>query len=126
MQNGDAEQFAAFVNDHPHWSIYRVEWQLFDEDEKLAGTPDAVFVDTLTNGYVLVDWKRVRDIVGYNKMAIYSLQLNLYAEMLRRKYDVDVGDQMYLIVIHPELPAYRKIQVKRDLDITSEYDSVKE
>lgn len=43
----------------PTWEPFRTEWSIYDEESLMCGQLDALFVDTKTGEYHLVDWKRV-------------------------------------------------------------------
>jgi len=91
---------------------YRTEWCIYDYENKIAGSVDAVF-KTNNNKYIILDWKCSKKI---NKIAFkndhcsllpdipntnfwhYSLQLNLYKYILD-KYYLYIS-AMYLIVFH--------------------------
>jgi len=115
-------QFDDFVRSHPHLQPYRVEWMIFDEDVRLAGSIDFVALNpdgTLT----IYDWKRCKEIKKTNSFgdfAItdcishlpdtnywhYALQLNTYKTILERKYDKKVT-AMFLVGLHPNFPSYQ-------------------
>ena len=76
---------------------------------------------------VIYDWKRCREITktnAGNKFAThpaiehlpdtnfwhYALQLNIYKYILQNKYGKTVTD-LYLIVLHPEAPSYKRIKL---------------
>ena len=97
-------QFMEFVNDHPDWEPYRTEWVVYDEDLKIAGSIDMVYINRKTGKLYIVDWKRVTDLhsafkkctaphmehVPDSKIAKYSFQVNVYKAILERKYNVKV------------------------------------
>jgi hypothetical protein len=79
------------------------------------------------NPLVIYDWKRCREIIktnAGNKFAThqaiehlpdtnfwhYALQLNIYKYILQNKYGKTVTD-LYLIVLHPEAPSYKRIKL---------------
>jgi hypothetical protein len=84
---------------------YRTEWKIYDEDNKLMGTPDLVSVDVNETtsdclAFVITDWKTVR-LVTWNGPSIrdgplagmsdcnadkFNIQMNIYGDILRRKY----------------------------------------
>ena len=95
----------------------RLEWTLFDEEYKVAGTLDALF-QSPKGPYFLMDWKRKRKMsrkayrdgdnghgvlrhVPNCDFARAALQLNTYRYMLRRHYDIQVK-AMGLVQVHPE------------------------
>ena len=118
---------------------YRTEWTVFHEEARIAGSIDMVFEDasaatdnTTRDGgaeppLVIYDWKRCREITktnAANKFAThqaiehlpdtnywhYALQLNIYKYILQAKYGKTVTD-LYLIVLHPEAPSYKRIKL---------------
>lgn len=122
----EKDYFNNFVSEHQHLVPYRTEWKIFDEDKRITGTIDMVFINddgTLS----IYDWKRCKSIDhlnNFNKFSIcekipdipdtnywhYSLQLNLYKYILEQKYGFIVKD-MYLVQIHPNQDNYKKILV---------------
>jgi hypothetical protein len=123
-------QFMTFNNkkkDVEGWDIFRTEWRIFDEELKVAGTLDAIFMDK-DGKYHLVDWKRVKDIKkrAYNKgerataqglthllncnYNQYALQLNTYKYILERRYGIKIETQR-LVQFHPTLKEYKEFIV---------------
>ena len=120
------EYFQNFINDNTHLVPFRSEWLIYDEDLKLSGSVDMLFINedgTLS----IYDWKRCKSLekfVSYNQFALepisnipdtnfwhYSIQLNTYKLIIERKYGYKVKD-MYLICIHPDLDTnYQKHEV---------------
>lgn len=101
-------------------TAYRTEWEIFADDEALAGSIDCV--GTLPNGeIVIVDWKRCKhldnDVVSnFGKHmsaplghlhdcsgAKYTLQLSIYAWILEKYYNLKVGG-LVLCSLHPAHP----------------------
>ena len=125
----DFLQFLDFHNDHEDMEMYRTEWVIFGEEEKLAGSVDAIFMNK--DGTVSIyDWKRSKEISFKSfdgKMgkapfehledcnySHYCLQLNLYRVLLEKYYNLIVKD-MCLLVFHPlnKDGKYMKIPVPR-------------
>ena len=124
---GEMQTFVRFVKEvlEPRqWRLYRAEWTIYDEIVMVAGQIDAMFVDG-EGKFHMVDWKRVRhDLLPHsgqefhryglcfcehlldNHFNHYALQQNLYAAILRRRYDMHVSS-MALVQIHPELTGYQ-------------------
>lgn len=111
--------FLNFLNDY-NFTPYRTEWKIWNEDRKIAGSID--FVCKMKNDeYVLCDWKRVADLDKDNswnkfteykniiledtKYNHYTLQLNLYAYILREKYNINIT-KLLLVVLHPDNENY--------------------
>lgn len=111
------DMFVDFLADHPDWTPIGTEVRV--HNDKVAGTIDAVF--KTPEGIVLVDWKRCKSLdfsghgqglghmkhvedCNFNK---YSLQLSLYKQLIKEEV---VG--CYIVVIHPNLDKYYKIQAQ--------------
>ena len=126
--------FKAFVADHPHLRCYRVEWMIFDEDVKIAGSID--FVSENEDGSLTIyDWKRCKEIKKTNSFGDfaltecishlpdtnywhYVLQLNTYKAILERKYEKKIKE-MFLVGLHPNLSTYQLYKVpvlKQEMD----------
>jgi hypothetical protein len=119
---GVSPHFGAFIDAHPHLKPYRVEWMIFDEEVRLAGSID--FVNENPDGTLTIyDWKRCKEIKKTNRFGTfaltecishlpdtnywhYALQLNTYKTILERKYGKTVK-QMMLVALHPNLPSYQ-------------------
>lgn len=105
-----------------HVQVYRTEWEVYGEEEDLAGSID--FVGQYTEGPLkgqlfLGDWKRSRDLrkKGRHVMgkmmsgsmspmsdcakAHYTLQLNCYAFLIEKYYEKKVG-RMEVICVHED------------------------
>lgn len=105
---------------------FRTEWRIYDADARMAGTLD--FVCACPDGtYEIYDWKRSSKIDplernpwanGLNGLehmtdtsySHYCLQQNLYRYMLEKNYGLKVS-RMNLVVLHPDLPAYRVVPI---------------
>lgn len=116
--------FLKFLQEYPELQAYRTEWTIFDEQYKIAGSIDMVFLNTATGKYEIYDWKRVKEIsmsaYDGNDVGLvpplydmpntnywhYALQLNIYQYILNRKYGLDI-DNRCLIVMHPD-NAYKR------------------
>jgi hypothetical protein len=140
VEPGDValEQFlewdVSFLSER-EWSPFRVEWKVFDEESRIAGTIDAVFTNN-KGEYVLVDWKRCNSIDMNNrfqkssnpalnhlpdcKFVKYSLQLNLYKYILQKNYGLTVAG-MYIVNMHPEQSTFKTLEA---LDLTREIDII--
>jgi ATP-dependent exoDNAse (exonuclease V) beta subunit len=111
------EYFLRFVKENPKLKPYRTEWMIYDEDIKLSGSIDMVY-ENEDGTLKIYDWKRSKDIVknnNFDKYALtecinhlpdtnywhYCLQLNIYKEILERKYNKKVTD-LYLVKLHPD------------------------
>lgn len=117
--------FKAFERNTP-FVPFRTEWRVYDAEARMAGTLD--FVCACPDGtYEIYDWKRSNKIDpternpwadGINGLehltdtsySHYCLQQNLYRYMLEKNYGLKVS-RMNLVVLHPELPAYKVVPV---------------
>lgn len=111
------DHFLHFVSNYPDLKPYRTEWMIYDEECKIAGSIDMIYINqdgTLS----IYDWKRCLTIdktSGWNKYAIeecinhlpdtnfwhYSLQLNIYKNILEKNYGVEIS-QLFLVKLHPD------------------------
>lgn len=118
--------FLDFVQSTPLLCPYRTEWMIYDEELKLAGSIDMVYINT-DGTLTIYDWKRCKEINSqntWNKFATdpriqhlpdtnywhYALQLNTYRYILERNYGVKVVD-LVLIRLHPDATQYEFIRV---------------
>lgn len=114
----ETEEFHRFIlNEGAMLDIVGVEIRIFDKVLNLAGSIDALFKNKKTGKYVLVDWKRcgissfeyrkrANKMGMYNiddKLNKYSLQCNVYANILKVTYKLDVSD-MYLWIYNVNTP----------------------
>lgn len=123
----ELEYFKQFYQEHSHMTPFRTEMMIYDEDIRICGSVDMLFINddkTLS----IYDWKFAKEIqtYSYGKKALapiqhlndcntvhYSLQLNLYREILERKYGYTVRD-MNLVFMHRSLgDTYIKMPVQR-------------
>ncbi len=118
--NFEAKRFDLFLENHPELTPFRTEWCVFDEDIKICGCIDVVFTtgDPKNPKYVMYDWKRTKSLWYRSKFgkgktdsmkdtddcnySRYRAQLNIYALILERKYDIII-DTMRILCIHPEM-----------------------
>jgi hypothetical protein len=124
-----------FERDNPHLIPYRTEWTVFDEEMKLTGSIDMVYMDTTDptgNTLAIYDWKRCAEISHENKFSSaltpeikhlpdtnfwhYSLQLNTYKTILERNYGKKITKlkitklkitKLALVVLHPQNANYQ-------------------
>lgn len=117
--------FLNFQTDYKDLTPYRTEWEIFDEEHKIAGSIDMIFKDV--HGYYwIADWKRSKEIKKFNKYQKgkpplehmddcnfnqYSLQLNLYKYILEKHYGISIFG-MFLVVLHPNNRNYVKLDVE--------------
>lgn len=120
--------FQQFVRDHQDkLRPFRTEWEVYDEDHRIAGSIDMVFENLDDGTLSIYDWKRSKEIKtnnpfggkGFDHMAKhpdcnfvhYSLQLNIYKHILETKYGKVIRD-LFLVVMHPDSgsPSYQKFE----------------
>lgn len=132
------DYFQNFIKDNANLVPFRSEWLIYDEELKLSGSVDMLFINedgTLS----IYDWKRCKSLekfVSYNQFALhpishvpdtnfwhYSIQLNTYKLIIERNYGYKIKD-MYLVCIHPELDTnYQKHEVlPMDMDALIKYN----
>lgn len=112
--------FRQFMTDNSDLTPYRTEWRIYDEHLMVAGTVDALFRRP-DGSLLMVDWKRSKEIKRHNSYASglgplkhlpdanyhrYALQQNVYRQILRARYGVEV-DEMMLLVLHPTHGRYQ-------------------
>jgi len=114
----DWNLFLKYIENYPDFVCYRTEWLIYDEEVKIAGSIDMVYINKNDNSLNIYDWKRSKKITKEafnNKYAItpcidhlpdsnyfhYSLQLNIYKAILEKNYNMIIKD-LYLIRLHPE------------------------
>ncbi len=101
--------FFEFLKAYPDLVPYRTEWSLFSRRHLLSGQMDAIFWDKRREIFVGVDWKNVRNFktssytmgkipatADYQDCHLghYTVQLNLYRELLERYYGIVLGEMM--------------------------------
>lgn len=137
-EKSDMRHFADFNRNFVasnSWIPYKMEWRIFCKELAMAGTLDALFYKVLPSGkvvYILVDWKfskaikfdnkwasgtefctRTMDDCNYNK---YTIQLCLYAYILKRKYGIFAGE-IYLVNMHPSLDKFQCLRIYYDVNL---------
>jgi len=120
----EIQQFKEFTQQHS-LIPYGVEWCIYMEEIKLAGTVD--FVSENEDGTLDVyDWKRTKQMEMYNPYQKYStvvlhipdtnfwhytIQLNLYKYMIENQYHKKVK-HMYLVSFYPSQTSFRRYEVQ--------------
>ena len=104
---------------------YRMEWEVYVRQIKLAGSIDGVFRRRSDGRFVIYDWKRSKEIKQDNKYETgyapldhlpntnywhYTMQLNVYRWILKNHYDMDIAD-LYLVILHPNNGNYVRIRL---------------
>jgi len=56
------QQYLNFRADHPNLIPWRTEMLILHEEYRIVGSVDAIFKDTNTGKYVLLDWKRSKKV----------------------------------------------------------------
>jgi ATP-dependent exoDNAse (exonuclease V) beta subunit len=109
--------FINFIRDYPQLKPYRTEWLIYDDDVKISGSIDMVYINP-DNTLSIYDWKRSKNITrinNFNRFGLkpdichlpdsnfwhYALQLNTYKTILERKYNIKVKD-LFLVRLHPD------------------------
>ena len=121
-------EYNYFLNFHNQYKLecYKAEWRIFDENVKIAGSIDMVFVDPADPDNVLIyDWKRSKEIKFSNKYQSalepishiqdcnfwhYALQLNIYKRIIESNYNLKVN-HMAIVVFHPVNDDFIKIDI---------------
>ena len=130
VTDNDTPEYAMFLKfqeDHKDLlEAFRTEWEIYDEEHKLAGSIDMVFRNKDDGTYSIYDWKRTKEIKLRNpyggkglcplqefhdcNYVHYSLQLNIYKHILETRYGITIRD-MYLVCMHPLYENYIKYEV---------------
>lgn len=109
--------FINFNENHNHLKPYRTEWMIYDEELKIAGSIDMVFIND-DNSLMIYDWKRSKNIIKTkpfltfsNNEVIshipdtnfwhYSIQLNTYKAIIEKNYN-KIINKMVLVCLHPD------------------------
>lgn len=99
----ERKEFKKFLrNEGATLKVYGVEIRIFDRVLRLAGSIDALFTDTHSGNFVLMDWKRcivpLSAVNGIHvnfkdaKLNKYAVQLNVYRNILMACYNINVRD----------------------------------
>jgi hypothetical protein len=113
------QQYLNFRADHPNLIPWRTEMLILHEEYRIVGSVDAIFKNTITGKYILLDWKRSKKVdtkngeKGYfplehlkgNNLTKYSIQLSLYQFLLETVYGLDM-DCSALVICHPNQDNY--------------------
>jgi len=103
---------------------YRTEWLVFDEEHKVSGSIDMVYMKS-DGTLAIYDWKRIEEVKTENKFQSglgpvshlpdtnywhYSLQLNVYRYILQKHYGFVVSE-LALVVLHPGNTSWRVVKL---------------
>jgi len=112
------------------WRPFRTEAVIFEE---VAGSVDFIAHNSTTGKYGLIDWKRCKtkeagfaksfgkrfqaplQHLEYHKMNKWSLQINVYREILERNYGLEI-ESMAMVVFHEENEAAAVFSFPRTAD----------
>lgn len=119
------QMFMKYYNDYSTLNPYRTEWEIYDEENNIAGSVDMLY-ENEDGTLDICDWKRSKKIEKDNdwesgKFPVshlpntnfwhYSLQLNVYKYILENKYNKKIKN-MFLVCIHPNNESYIKYDVQ--------------
>jgi len=123
----ELHSFIQFYMDHMDLIPFRTEMMIYDEDIRICGSVDMLFQNE-DGTFSIYDWKFAKEIQtqSYGKKGLYpfqylndcntvhySIQLNIYREILERKYGYVIRD-MNLVFMHRDLGnTYIKFPVSR-------------
>ena len=130
--------FKNFYNNNINKTPYRTEWTIYDENLKICGSIDMIFINddgTLS----IYDWKRCKEIKlknDYKEYSItpsinhlhdcnyvhYTLQLNIYKKLIERNYGFTVKD-LHIVCMHPDNDNNNYIEYKLPI-ISEEIDKL--
>ena len=113
-QTKEWQFFTNFWNDcGPDLVPYRMEWEVFSLEHKLAGSIDAIFYRPSDGKYVIYDYEKgycPLDHLPNCNYWHYSLQLNIYKWFLETFYGLEIAD-LYLIILHPDNKNYHRLRL---------------
>ena len=109
--------FINFNENNNHLKPYRTEWMIYDEELKIAGSIDMVFIND-DNSLMIYDWKRSKNIIKTKSFLTfsnnevishipdtnfwhYSIQLNTYKAIIEKNYN-KIINKMVLVCLHPD------------------------
>ncbi len=116
-----------WVKDSEIWEPWRTEWEVWDEELKLAGSIDMVYRNKQDGTFAIYDWKRAKEMKLENPFSNgygpaqnlpdcnywhYTLQLNVYRWLLEKHYNLKISE-MALVVLHPNNSNYRRFKLNR-------------
>ena len=120
MCSTEMDLFMKFVQSLGGLRAYRTEWEIFGDQEWLAGSIDFVAESVVDGSLVVVDWKRTKQLrekfdTRFNEHMLpplthladccgqhYRLQLNCYKYLLEKYYGRRVST-MLIVGLHPDV-----------------------
>ena len=128
----EMNQFKKFLHEVAvtrDWIPFRTEWSIFDSDRMIAGQIDCIFKELLADRYHMVDFKRCGkplrpdanacfkqyglppcDFLVDNQWSHYTCQQNIYALILKERYNVHLSS-MHLLQLHEGQQDYVDIEI---------------
>lgn len=125
----------------PHRTEQRLYYEDAGGHVVVAGTPDLLLKSAVTGEFALVDFKRSDPAPKYHgappellgssgvkfaryalppldefedsKFGKYELQLNVLSHMLRTRYGIDVGRNMYILQLHEGLETWHCVRAEQ-------------
>jgi hypothetical protein len=127
-QTKEWEYFEKYwAKDSEVWEPWRTEWEVYDEELKLAGSIDMIYRNKQDGTFAIYDWKRAKEMKmenpfsnGYGPVKDlpdcnywhYTLQLNVYRWLLEKHYNLKISE-MALLVLHPNNKSYKRFKLNR-------------
>lgn len=134
--DSNTKEFKMFLKFHEEiikpnsFEFIEAEKRILVEEYNIAGTIDALFKKPNSEEYIIVDWKRSKNLVidgrpkkygyGYGMSELghldnssyykYALQQNIYRYILQEKYGISISS-MNLIVLHENFDRFFRINL---------------
>jgi len=119
------QQYLNFRMDNPELIPFRTEMLILHEEYRIVGSVDAIFKNTATGKYFIVDWKRSKKVdrkngdKGYfplehlksDNLTKYSIQLSLYRFILETVYGLEM-ESSALVICHPNQKQFIMMRTK--------------
>jgi hypothetical protein len=114
-----------WAKDKEIWEPWRTEWEVYDEDLRIAGSIDMIYRNKKDGTFAIYDWKRAKEMKMENQWQNgigparnlpdtnywhYTLQLNFYRWLLEKHYGLKISE-MALVVIHPNNTSFKKYKL---------------
>jgi hypothetical protein len=136
--------FLAWLDAHAQFDIWRTEMVIFDEETRIMGSLDAIFRHRVTGELWLYDYKFTGGLdmgkvwpntrkgchpttahLDATTLNMYSLQLLVYAYILRRFYDMPIAHIVILQFPTPLMVSWREYVVAEDPAMKERMEFVK-